>query len=91
MNLFEYYIKKISYQFTFLFNIQFNLQHLNRRQGPEHEVGSLKSIENNQRAKSTTKTLSSNVLKEVGNPIFGKIDPVQLFETLVKNNAIKGK
>ena len=27
---------------------------------------------------------------KVGNPLFGNIDPVKLFETLVKNNVLKG-
>ena len=51
----------------------------------------MKSIENNQDAKSTINSVPKKILKEAGNPIFGKIDPIQLFETLVKSNAIKGK
>ena len=83
------------YNTSFTFNLkilnQFPTFKYLRRQGPDHNLSTLKNTDSNQDIKSSTKKVPNSISKEVGNPIFGKIDPIQLFETLVKNNALKGK
>ena len=63
-----------------------------RRQDPTDDMTQLRKSVDNQHLVTPISKSSNKPRKKgkVGNPIFGNIDPVQLFETLVKNKVLKG-
>ena len=62
-----------------------------RRQGPGEDIHQLPQggdSKNRRTSDGQSRRLQKDVIS--GNPIFGKIDPIKLFESLVNSKVLKG-